>query len=207
MEGASPHAQPRPGAALCTLAELVAAGGKLCRRLPSGRGIVIWLLRPPTAGDAAVGAEVAAADHLCYHHGGPLVDGDIEELALPPELSRAAGGRAAATVVLCPWHLYKIDVRSGACYYRGHDAELKSKGVRQRTHGVTIDADGGVHVTESGGGGGGGSGDGGGSCAAAVPSDLPSDAYAHLPFRSGSEISPVGMHSSIASLGRARLPP
>ena len=174
-------------AAVCTVAELASAPGqKLLRRLPSGRGIVLWLLRGggAPAARAAGAAEGAAAGPQCYHHGGPLCDGDIEDLALPPALA-AAAGRATAAVVLCPWHLYKIDVRSGHCYYTGSAGEVKSKGVRQRTHGVVIDAAGGVHVLEGGGGGG----------------ELPSDAYAALPFRTG---APVGsIHSSI---GRARPP-
>ena len=132
---------------VCTLAELRSAPGqRLQRRLPSGRGVVLWLL------GGGGGEEVAVADHLCYHHGGPLADGDIEELSLPPALA-AVGGRPSATVVLCPWHLYKIDIRSGECYYMGSDAALRSKGVRQRTHGAVIGADGFVGGLGLGGGG------------------------------------------------------
>lgn len=39
---------------------------------------------------------ISAIDGICPHQGGPLVDGEIE-----------------GTGVLCPWHGWKFDVRTG----------------------------------------------------------------------------------------------
>ena len=74
-----------------------------------------------------------ALDNACYHHGGPLLNGDIEDV----------GGRPC---VRCPWHSYKITLDSGEGLYFGVELEsgrdpkpvLKSKGVKQRVHEVFV---------------------------------------------------------------------
>jgi ferredoxin-NADP reductase/nitrite reductase/ring-hydroxylating ferredoxin subunit len=74
-----------------------------------------------------------ALDNACYHHGGPLLNGDIEEL----------GGHPC---VKCPWHSYKITLDTGEGLYFGVDldgsgqphSKLKSKGTKQRTHPVYV---------------------------------------------------------------------
>ena len=48
--------------------------------------------------------EVYCLDSLCYHAGGPLGIGDIEDV----------GGRACLS---CPWHLYKVTAESGEKLY------------------------------------------------------------------------------------------
>ncbi len=70
-------------------------------------------------------------DQACYHHGGPLATGDIEDF----------GGKI---VISCPWHNYKIALENGEGLYMGLEMEnmkqpvLKSKGIKQRTHAVKI---------------------------------------------------------------------
>ena len=46
---------------------------------------------------------VYCIDSLCYHAGGPLAVGDIEDVGGKPCLS-------------CPWHLYKVTLESGRAY-------------------------------------------------------------------------------------------
>lgn len=99
-----------------------------------------------------------AVDALCYHHGAPLIDGDVEDL----------GGRV---VIKCPWHKYLIEPSTGECLYNSivdmatRETAVKSKGIKQRTHDVSVTADGVVLVTES-----------------LRTDDLPSDHYAMDPF-------------------------
>jgi nitrite reductase/ring-hydroxylating ferredoxin subunit len=83
-------------------------------------------------------------------HGGPLVNGDIEEM----------GGKAT---IKCPWHAYHIAVETGEGLYKGVDMamspsgklqpsspRLKSKGVKQRTHFVELRNNGqDVYVADS----------------------------------------------------------
>lgn len=74
-----------------------------------------------------------AIDNACYHHGGPLLNGDIEDL----------GGHPC---VKCPWHSYKITLDTGEGLYFGLEPnsdgqlkqQLKSKGRKQRTHRVDV---------------------------------------------------------------------
>ncbi|KEG13256.1 hypothetical protein DQ04_01121110 [Trypanosoma grayi] len=86
-----------------------------------------------------------ALDNACYHHGGPLVEGDIEEM----------GGHPC---VVCPWHEYRITLDTGEGLYwalqltpaglpdKSAPQTVRSKGRKQRTHIVTVE-DGGVFVT------------------------------------------------------------
>ena len=120
---------------VCSLEELRSAPNRRkVVRLASGRAVLIFLHERD--------GSVSAIDEFCYHHGGPLSDGDIEELP---------GGRC---VVLCPWHHYKIDVHTGDCLYQGIDIATgttawKSKGVKQRPHLVDLHSDGSVWVADS----------------------------------------------------------
>ena len=74
-----------------------------------------------------------ALDNGCYHHGGGLLNGDIEML----------DGKAC---VVCPWHGYRITLAEGEGLYWGLDADLKtkklkSKGCKQRAHQVIVSED------------------------------------------------------------------
>lgn len=79
---------------------------------------------------------VFALDAVCYHFGGPLEGGDIEDLG---------AGAPHACVIVCPWHKYRIDVRTGEGLYAGVDGDLVSKGPKQRVHFVR-EEDGRVFV-------------------------------------------------------------
>jgi len=72
-----------------------------------------------------VNGNVYALDERCYHAGGPLHLGDIEDF----------GGQQC---VRCPWHSYKIVLSTGECLYKALDSTIKSKGVKQRTHKVMV---------------------------------------------------------------------
>ena len=78
-------------------------------------------------------------DSVCFHAGGPLTLGDIEEL---PD------GKAC---LVCPWHFYHISISDGEKWYQtadpGDDGKLragkwKSVGKRQRCHEVKMQSDG-----------------------------------------------------------------
>lgn len=84
-----------------------------------------------------------AIDNACYHHGGPLHNGDIEDL----------GGHPC---VICPWHSYRISLETGEGLYVGLDLAakkecVKSKGIKQRIHPVIV-RDGNVIVQVTTGG-------------------------------------------------------
>lgn len=92
-----------------------------------------------------------AVDNACYHHGGPLLMGDIEDV----------GGQRC---LVCPWHKYFISLETGEGLYYGIDFPLaptavagaivrdpalsgggieptqtvKSKGCKQRVHQVEV---------------------------------------------------------------------
>ncbi|EPY32602.1 hypothetical protein AGDE_06345 [Angomonas deanei] len=82
-----------------------------------------------------------AIDNACYHHGGPLLNGDIEDM----------GGHPC---IVCPWHSYRIALDSGEGLYVGIDIDkktrkatesVKTKGCKQRTHRV-VEEEGKVYV-------------------------------------------------------------
>lgn len=86
--------------------------------------------------------EYHAMDIRCYHSGGPLHLGDIEDF----------DGRSC---IVCPWHKYKITLATGEGLYQSinpKDPSAKpkwcSKGVKQRIHTVTVD-NGNIYVTLS----------------------------------------------------------
>ena len=126
-------------------------------RLASGRGVAVFLREekeeeeegggggagaPAGGGAAARRLRAYALDHACYHHGGPLVDGDIEDVP------------GVGDCVLCPWHRYRISLSSGEGFYVGVTMpapgapagppreELRSKGLKQRAHPCRIVAAG-----------------------------------------------------------------
>ncbi|XP_077136888.1 Rieske domain-containing protein isoform X2 [Ranitomeya variabilis] len=73
-----------------------------------------------------------ALDLRCYHAGGPLHLGEIEDI----------NGQAC---VVCPWHKYKIVLETGEGLYQGvnpqdpkQSKKWFSKGKKQRTHKVTV---------------------------------------------------------------------
>ncbi|GLC42375.1 Cytochrome c oxidase subunit 1 [Pleodorina starrii] len=82
-------------------------------------------------------------DSICFHAGGPLGIGDIEDV----------NGHKC---LVCPWHFYKIDIQTGDKYYQGLEfkdgkmlgGEWKSNGVRQRVHPV-VEESGKIYVTLS----------------------------------------------------------
>ncbi|KAM9743286.1 Rieske domain-containing protein-like isoform 1-T3 [Menidia menidia] len=85
--------------------------------------------------------QLYAMDMRCYHSGGALQNGDIEEF----------NGRLC---IVCPWHKYKITLAEGECLYQAVDnptakpvrTQWRSKGVKQRIHEVT-EISGDVYVT------------------------------------------------------------
>lgn len=81
-------------------------------------------------------------DSVCYHAGGPLMLGEIEEVN-------------GAECIRCPWHNYPIRLADGAKAYKAMDMDAHGKPVpagwrlsehRQRVHGVEERPDGGVYV-------------------------------------------------------------
>ncbi|KAL6111806.1 uncharacterized protein ACO6RY_08703 [Pungitius sinensis] len=80
-----------------------------------------------------------AVDSYCYHAGGQLQNGDIEEIA-------------GKLCIICPNHKYKISLAEGVGLYKASDPAEKppvsrwySKGVKQRIHTVT-ESNGDVYV-------------------------------------------------------------
>ena len=80
-------------------------------------------------------------DAVCYHAGGPLTVGDVEDI----------GGKAC---VVCPWHNYCVTVETGEKLYqalvRTEDGKMvaggwDSIGVRQRTH-RAFEKEGSIYV-------------------------------------------------------------
>ncbi|GAX83392.1 hypothetical protein CEUSTIGMA_g10817.t1 [Chlamydomonas eustigma] len=84
-----------------------------------------------------------AIDSICFHAGGPLGIGEIEDL----------NGK---NCIICPWHHYKIDIETGEKYYQAgvwENGKMKpgawqSNGVKQRVH-STIEENGNIYVTFS----------------------------------------------------------
>ncbi|XP_057645874.1 Rieske domain-containing protein isoform X1 [Chionomys nivalis] len=86
--------------------------------------------------------EYHAMDIRCYHSGGPLHLGEIEDF----------NGQSC---IVCPWHKYKITLATGEGLYQSINPkdpsarpEWCSKGIKQRIHTVTVD-NGNIYVTLS----------------------------------------------------------
>lgn len=91
-----------------------------------------------------------AIDATCYHMGGPLKNGDIEDL-----------GTSYGPCIICPWHSYKISLKTGDCIYEDTKHNICTKGVKQRTHKIIEDSKGAVFVKIS-----------------SIPENVTSDRYA-----------------------------
>mmetsp|Transcript_19276 Transcript_19276/g.27129 ORF Transcript_19276/g.27129 Transcript_19276/m.27129 type:complete len:179 (+) Transcript_19276:141-677(+) len=82
---------------------------------------------------------VYALDGRCFHAGAPLELSDIEDI----------GGRSC---LRCPMHSYRIDIKTGEHILAGGNDKkharktIKSRGVCQRTHSVTVDSQGNIYV-------------------------------------------------------------
>ncbi|XP_072518462.1 Rieske domain-containing protein [Salminus brasiliensis] len=81
-------------------------------------------------------------DQHCYHAGGSLINGDIEELN-------------NMLCIVCPKHKYKISLEEGEGIYKASNPKEPtqpprwySKGIKQRVHKVT-EVDGDIFVTLS----------------------------------------------------------
>ncbi|KAA8495753.1 Rieske domain-containing protein [Porphyridium purpureum] len=96
------------------------------------------------------GGKLYCVDSVCYHAGGPLTAGNIEDVA----------GREC---VVCPWHSYKLDLSTGEGLYTDLNYKIASKGKRQRTHDVQQRGDGRIYVRLN----------------LTEPDSLPSDEYAY----------------------------
>ena len=99
------------------------------------KGRYITILRLPSG-------SLHAIDSICFHAGGPLGVGEIEDL----------NGRSC---IICPWHHYKIDIQSGDKYYQGIEwkdgkmipGDWKSNGIKQRVFPTMTDDTGDIYVT------------------------------------------------------------
>jgi nitrite reductase (NADH) small subunit len=69
---------------------------------------------------AHINGVISVIDGVCPHEGGPLGEGIVED------------GR-----VVCPWHGYAFDVRSGACV---NDPELKAEIFEAKVEGGELQA-------------------------------------------------------------------
>ncbi|XP_066502490.1 Rieske domain-containing protein [Hoplias malabaricus] len=83
-----------------------------------------------------------AMDQHCYHAGGSLLNGDIEEIN-------------NKLCIVCPKHKYKISLEEGEGLYKASNPQDKaqlprwySKGIKQRVHKVTK-VEGSIFVTLS----------------------------------------------------------
>ncbi|KAM6034439.1 Rieske domain-containing protein isoform 2-T2 [Chlamydotis macqueenii] len=81
-----------------------------------------------------------ALDSRCYHEGGPLRLGEIEDIN-------------DQACIICPWHKFRITLETGEGLYEAINPleptptpQWQSKGVKQRVHEVTID-NGNVYVS------------------------------------------------------------
>ncbi|CAK0908124.1 unnamed protein product [Prorocentrum cordatum] len=124
---------------------------------------------------AACGDEVLALDARCAHRGGPLEQGDIEDVA-------GNDGSAVAPTIRCPWHGRRYCLRTGREV--SADGAAVGSWPAQRVHTTEARPDG-LYVRLSGAGGEG-----------ARP--CPSDEFAQVPSaeaRGGARL-PIAMERS-----------
>eukprot|EP00475_Leptophrys_vorax_P017591 TRINITY_DN24211_c0_g1_i1.p1 TRINITY_DN24211_c0_g1~~TRINITY_DN24211_c0_g1_i1.p1 ORF type:complete len:253 (+),score=44.46 TRINITY_DN24211_c0_g1_i1:86-760(+) len=76
---------------------------------------------------------VYALDEFCYHEGGPLSAGDIEDWN-------------GVACVKCPYHSYAIALTNGERYLQDLGGGFKSLGIRQRAHEVKVKDNGYIYV-------------------------------------------------------------
>lgn len=126
-------------------AAMVRSGGRAHVAVPvlagggddGGGGRFVTVLR--------VASQLRAFDSICYHAGGPLGIGDIEEAG--------AGGQAC---IVCPWHHYLVDLETGHKWHQPMQKDANGKLVAvgwkssakpvQRIHEVQEREDGGIFV-------------------------------------------------------------
>ncbi|XP_013418786.1 Rieske domain-containing protein [Lingula anatina] len=116
-------AQEKEAVLACSKEDLIAVGKKLINI--KGREILLFHYK----------GEFTAMDQFCFHQGGPLIAGDIEEMG-------------KYNCIVCPWHNYGLCLTSGeAIYgYTGVDPPVyKSLGKKQRMHQVH-ERDGNLYV-------------------------------------------------------------
>lgn len=105
------------------------------------------------------GSALYAIDAICQHMGGPLVQGEIEDIVAVASTtstpSAASVKHQASTgstkpslsihsVVVCPWHRYRFSLQTGEGFYQSMQQQntklWTSKGKRQRNHRVKINS-------------------------------------------------------------------
>ena len=94
---------------ICSASEMP-ANGKVSEFLVNGRAFCV----------AHVDGVMAVLDGVCPHEGGPLGEGSIED------------GR-----VVCPWHAFAFDVRTGIA---SEDSDLKADVFESRLQGGELQA-------------------------------------------------------------------
>ncbi len=70
--------------------------------LPTGQGTTVTI-GGRDYGVFHVGEEFYCIDNACPHHDGPLGEGDLED-----------------DVVICPWHAWQVNVKTGEVLYASH---------------------------------------------------------------------------------------
>ncbi|XP_017364340.1 Rieske domain-containing protein isoform X1 [Cebus imitator] len=132
LDGSAQDPEEREGSSVCVGREDDIKKSERMTAVVHDREVVIFYHR----------GEYHAMDIRCYHSGGPLHLGDIEDF----------DGRPC---IVCPWHKYKITLATGESLYQSinpKDPSAKpkwcSKGIKQRIHTVTVDS-GNIYVTLS----------------------------------------------------------
>lgn len=127
----SSFSSPHPASHFIGKKEDVVKAGRVTKTVNGCRDILVLYHQ----------GQLHAMDKHCYHSGGALQYGDIEEF----------NGRLC---IVCPWHKYKITLAEGEGLYQAVDdptvkplrTHWRSKGVKQRIHKVT-EVNGNVYVT------------------------------------------------------------
>ncbi|XP_059193376.1 Rieske domain-containing protein [Centropristis striata] len=128
---ASSSSSPPPASHFIGKKEDIVKAGRLTKTVNGCRDILVLYHQ----------GQLHAMDMRCYHSGGALQYGDIEEF----------NGRLC---IVCPWHKYKITLAEGEGLYQAVDdptakplrTHWQSKGVKQRIHKVT-EVSGDVYIT------------------------------------------------------------
>ena len=61
--------------------------------------------------------DIFAIENSCIHQGGPLVNGDIEDLVTP-------GVAGSGACVSCPYHGWTFDLQTGKCHVQEGESDL-----------------------------------------------------------------------------------
>jgi nitrite reductase/ring-hydroxylating ferredoxin subunit len=73
---------------------------------------------------ARAGAELFACDDTCTHQGGPL-----------------SGGRLMGNRLVCPWHGWSFDARTGSCLFPRRGGAVRTYPVRVENGDVYVEVD------------------------------------------------------------------